>query len=90
MSESQKLIEWAFAAYEGRRLYEAGKPIQQLTVWKSSVNEVPIGFRDDVTAVTDAGKGWEITTELTIRSRRSGRCRPAIRLVCSRSNALAT
>jgi len=66
VSESQKLIEWAFAAYEGRRLHEAGKPIQQLTVWKSSVNEIPIGFRDDVTAVTDAGKGWEITTELTI------------------------
>jgi len=66
ISESQKLIEWAFAAYEARRLYEAGKPIQRLTVWKSAVDEIPIGFRDDVTAVTDAGKGWEITTELTI------------------------
>lgn len=66
ISESQKLIEWAFAAYEGRRLHEGGKPIQRLAVWKSAVNEIPVGFRDDVVAVTDAGKGWEITTELTI------------------------
>jgi serine-type D-Ala-D-Ala carboxypeptidase (penicillin-binding protein 5/6) len=66
IGESRKLIDWAFTAWEGRRLHEGGKPIQQLTVWKSTVESIPVGFRDDVTAVTDAGRGWEITTELTI------------------------
>lgn len=72
IGESQKLIEWAFAAYEGRRLYEAGKAVRQLTVWKSAVSEIPIGFRDDVTAVAEAGKGAEITTELTIAEPKIG------------------
>ena len=66
LSESVKLIDWAFSAYEARRLYQGGKPVEQLEIWKSSVNAIPVGFREDVTAVTDAGRGWDITTELTI------------------------
>lgn len=66
IAESVKLIDWAFSAYEARRLYEGGKPIQQLEIWKSTVDTIPVGFREDVTAVTDAGRGWDITTELTI------------------------
>ncbi len=66
ISESRKLIDWAFTAFEGKRLYEAKKPIQQLTVWKATVDSIPIGFNDDVTAVTTTGKSWDITTELTI------------------------
>ncbi len=66
INESRKLIDWAFSAYEGRKLFEGGKAIQQLAVWKSTVDVIPVGFRDDVTAVSDAGKGWNITTELII------------------------
>ncbi len=66
VTETQKLIDWAFTAYEPRRFYEGGKAIQSLTVWKATVDEVPIGFRDDVTAINVAGKTHEITTELTI------------------------
>jgi serine-type D-Ala-D-Ala carboxypeptidase (penicillin-binding protein 5/6) len=66
IAESRKLIDWAFSAYEPRRFYEAGKSIQSLTVWKSTVDQIPIGFRDDVTAVNTRGKSHEITTELTI------------------------
>jgi D-alanyl-D-alanine carboxypeptidase (penicillin-binding protein 5/6) len=72
IAESVKLIDWAFSAYEARRLYEGGKPIQQLEVWKATVDTIPVGFRDDVTAVTDAGRGWDITTELTIPEPRIG------------------
>ena len=72
INESRKLIDWAFTAFEARRLHEGGKPIQQLTVWKSIVDSIPVGFRDDVTAVTDTGKGWDITTELTIAEPRIG------------------
>jgi serine-type D-Ala-D-Ala carboxypeptidase (penicillin-binding protein 5/6) len=66
IDESRKLIDWAFTAYESRRFYEAGKPMQQLAIWKSTVDQIPIGFRDDVTAINTTGKGHEITTELTI------------------------
>ncbi len=66
INDSRKLIDWAFTAFEGRRLYEGGKAIQQLTVWKSTVDSIPVGFRDDVTAVTDTGRGSNISTELVI------------------------
>ncbi len=66
INESRKLIDWAFTAFEPKALYEAKKPIQQLTVWKSTVDSIPVGFNDDVTAVTTTGKGSDITTELTI------------------------
>lgn len=72
ISESRKLIDWAFTAFEGKRLYEAKKPIQQLTVWKSAVDSIPVGFNDDVTAVTTTGKVWDITTELTIAEPKFG------------------
>ncbi|MGL5003748.1 MAG: hypothetical protein ACRDAM_12475, partial [Casimicrobium sp.] len=65
-AETQKLVDWAFTAYEPRRFYEGGKPIQTLDVWKSTVDSIPIGFRDDVTAINVAGQTHEITTELTI------------------------
>jgi serine-type D-Ala-D-Ala carboxypeptidase (penicillin-binding protein 5/6) len=66
IAETQKIVDWAFAAYEPRRFHEAGKAIQQLEVWKSNVDSVPIGFKDDVTAINIAGKTHEITTELSI------------------------
>ena len=66
IAESRKLIDWAFTAYEGRKLFEGGKAIRQLTVWKSTVDSIPVGFRDDVTAVTNTGKNWNVTTEVTI------------------------
>ena len=66
IAESRKLIDWAFTAFEPKRLYEAKKPIQQLVVWKSTVDSIPVGFNDDVAAVTTTGKAADITTELTI------------------------
>jgi len=64
--EMQKLIEWAFTAYEPRQLYSARSPIQKLTVWKSTTDMIPIGFNDDVVAINIAGKTHEITSELII------------------------
>ena len=72
IAESRKLIDWAFTAYEGRKLFEGGKAIRQLAVWKSTVDSIPVGFRDDVTAVTDTGKDWNVTTEVTIPEPRFG------------------
>lgn len=66
IAESRKLIDWAFADFEGKRLYEAGKAIRDLRVWKSSVASVPIGFRDDVTAVIETGRTAQLTGELTV------------------------
>lgn len=70
IGESRKLIDWAFTAYEGKRLYEAKKAIATLRVWKAGVDTIPVGFNDDVTAVTTAGKVDEITSELKLDQRK--------------------
>ena len=72
INESRKLIDWAFTAFEGKKLFDGGKAIRQLTVWKSTVDQLPVGFRDDVAAVTDTGKSDNITTELSIPQPRMG------------------
>ena len=72
INESRKLIDWAFTAFEGKRLYEAKKPIRQLTVWKSTVDSIPVGFNDDVTAVTTTGKAADVTTEFSIAEPKFG------------------
>ena len=72
INESRKLIDWAFTAFEGKRLYEAKKPIRQLTVWKSTVDSIPVGFNDDVTAVTTTGNAANVTTEFNIAEPKFG------------------
>ncbi len=67
VAETQKLIDWAFTAYQARRIYEGGQAIQRLTVWKSTIDSIPIGFRGDVTAVNIAGKTQEITSDISIK-----------------------
>ena len=72
INESRQLIDWAFTAFEGKRLYEAKKPIRQLTVWKSTVDSIPVGFNDDVTAVTTTGNAANVTTEFNIAEPKFG------------------
>lgn len=72
IAESRKLIDWAFNEFEGKRLYQGGKPMRELRVWKSSVDSVPIGFRDDVTAVIETGRSAQITSELSLPEPRVG------------------
>jgi D-alanyl-D-alanine carboxypeptidase (penicillin-binding protein 5/6) len=70
IAESRNLIEWAFSAFEGKRIFEAKKPIATLRVWKSDVSAIPVGFNDDVTAVADAGKISDLTTDLKLDERK--------------------
>ncbi len=66
-AETRKLLDWAFTAFEGRRFYEGGRPAEIRPVWKSTVEQLPIGFRDDVVGVAPAGLGHTLTTEFSVR-----------------------
>jgi D-alanyl-D-alanine carboxypeptidase (penicillin-binding protein 5/6) len=46
-SESQKLLNYGFQAYDTVQLYQAGKPVSSLRVWKGAAAEVPAGFLAD-------------------------------------------
>ncbi|MFN3628612.1 MAG: D-alanyl-D-alanine carboxypeptidase family protein [Casimicrobiaceae bacterium] len=66
-TETRKLLDWAFTAFEGRRFHEGGKPAETVKVWKSTIDRLPIGFRDDVVAVAPTGLGDTLVTEFVMR-----------------------
>jgi D-alanyl-D-alanine carboxypeptidase (penicillin-binding protein 5/6) len=46
-AESQKLLNFGFQAFDTVQLYQAGKPVTALDVWKGAVKQVPAGFVAD-------------------------------------------
>ena len=46
-SEAQKLLNWGFQAFDTVQLYQSGKQVTTLRVWKGASPEVPAGFLAD-------------------------------------------
>jgi D-alanyl-D-alanine carboxypeptidase (penicillin-binding protein 5/6) len=42
-NESQKLLNWGWTAWDAVRLFEAGKPMLTVPVWKGKIAQVPLG-----------------------------------------------
>jgi D-alanyl-D-alanine carboxypeptidase (penicillin-binding protein 5/6) len=63
-SESQKLLNHGFQAYDTVQLYQAGKPVSSLRVWKGAAAEVPAGFLADRYLTLPKGKAAKL--ELTL------------------------
>jgi D-alanyl-D-alanine carboxypeptidase (penicillin-binding protein 5/6) len=47
-SESQKLLNFGYQAYETRRLYRKGEPVATPPVYKGTRDAVPLGFERDI------------------------------------------
>lgn len=47
-SESQKLLNFGFQAYDTRRLYRKGEAVAQPVIYKGTQPRVPVGFQHDV------------------------------------------
>ena len=47
-SESQKLLNFGFQAYDTRRLYKKGEPVATPAVYKGTRDTVPLGFDRDI------------------------------------------
>jgi len=55
-SESQKLLNYGFQAYDTVQLYQSERPVSNLRVWKGAANEVPGGFFADQYLTLPKGK----------------------------------
>jgi D-alanyl-D-alanine carboxypeptidase (penicillin-binding protein 5/6) len=55
-SEAQKLLNWGFQAFDTVQLYQSGKQITTLRVWKGAAPEVPAGFLADRYLTLPKGK----------------------------------
>ena len=55
-SESQRLLNYGFQAFDTVQLYQSGKPVATLHVWKGAANDVAAGFVADQYLTLPKGK----------------------------------
>jgi D-alanyl-D-alanine carboxypeptidase (penicillin-binding protein 5/6) len=62
--ENQKLLNWGFQAFDTVQLYQSGKTVSTLRVWKGATKEVPAGFLADRYLTLPKGKADKLTLSL--------------------------
>ncbi len=63
-NESQKLLNWGFQAFETVRLFEEGRPMATVPVWKGKANVVRLGAPGAVFVTVPRGDGAQLKTSL--------------------------
>jgi serine-type D-Ala-D-Ala carboxypeptidase (penicillin-binding protein 5/6) len=63
-AESQKLLNWGFQAWDAVRLFEAGKPVLTVPVWKAKLPEVPLGAPGAMFVSVPKGEGDKLKTQV--------------------------
>ena len=63
-SESQKLLNWGWLAWDAVRLFEAGKPVATVPVWKGKLPEVKLGAPGALFVTVPKGEGERIKTSI--------------------------
>ncbi len=63
-SESQKLLNWGFQAFDVMRLFDDGKPVVTTPVWKGKVNEAMLGAAGGLFVTVPKGEGGKLQTKV--------------------------
>jgi D-alanyl-D-alanine carboxypeptidase (penicillin-binding protein 5/6) len=63
-SEAQKLLNWGFQAFDTVQLYQSGKQVTTLRVWKGAMPEVPAGFLADRYLTLPKGKADKLVVTM--------------------------
>lgn len=66
-SESQRLLNHGFQAYEALRLYRADQPVTHLRLWKGTEHEVALGFLSDRYVTVPVGTQTNLRARLETR-----------------------
>ena len=62
--ESQKMLNWGFQAWDAIRLFEAGKPIAIVPVWKGKLAEAQLGAPGALFVSVPKGEGDRLKTQI--------------------------
>jgi len=62
--ESQKLLNWGWQAWDMVRLFEPGKPVATVPVWKGERNTVALGTRGGLYVTVPRGEGAQLKTTI--------------------------
>jgi D-alanyl-D-alanine carboxypeptidase (penicillin-binding protein 5/6) len=63
-NESQMLLNWGFAAFDTVRLFDAGKPIVTVPVWKGTSGEAKLGAGGGLFVTIPKGEGGKLQTKV--------------------------
>jgi D-alanyl-D-alanine carboxypeptidase (penicillin-binding protein 5/6) len=63
-SDGQQLLNWGFQNFDTVRLYQAGKPVTTLRVWKGRANTVDAGFLADRYLTLPKGRAADLKITL--------------------------
>jgi len=63
-SESQKLLNWGYQAFDAVRLFEAGQSVSTGQVWKGVVNQAKLGAGGAVFVAVPKGEGGKLLTKI--------------------------
>jgi serine-type D-Ala-D-Ala carboxypeptidase (penicillin-binding protein 5/6) len=63
-NESQKLLNWGYAAWDAVRLFESAKPITTAEVWKGSERQAKLGASGAVYVTVPKGEGDKLQTKI--------------------------
>ncbi|WP_028604394.1 D-alanyl-D-alanine carboxypeptidase family protein [Ottowia thiooxydans] len=63
-SESQKLLNWGYTAYEGIKLFDAGQAVATPQVWKGKASELKLGRTEPIVVAVPAGTAGQVKTEI--------------------------
>jgi D-alanyl-D-alanine carboxypeptidase (penicillin-binding protein 5/6) len=61
-SESQKLLNWGYTAWDAVRLFEGGKPALKVPVWKGTLREASLGAPGALFVAVPRGEGDKLKT----------------------------
>ncbi len=63
-SESQKLLNWGYTAWDAVRLFEGGKPVASVPVWKGQAATAALGAPQPVLVTVPKGDGDKLKTAI--------------------------
>ncbi len=63
-NESQKLLNWGFQAFDAIRLFDSGKPMATVHVWKGKANEAKLGAAGAVFVSVPKGEAATLKTQI--------------------------
>lgn len=62
-SESQKLLNWGYTAYDAVKLFEAGQAVVTPNVWKGKANAIKLGRPTPIVVAVPAGSAARLQTQ---------------------------
>ncbi|KQV94499.1 D-alanyl-D-alanine carboxypeptidase family protein [Pelomonas sp. Root1237] len=63
-SESQKLLNWGYTAFDAVKIFDAGKAIATVPVWKGEAKEARLGAADAIFVAVPHGDGTKLQTQV--------------------------